>query len=67
MTQAGADLNLDLDEIMLTKAENGLVVFLNAKATLRFYLQERNRMIDEVQKFDLVTAQATDISVPLLL
>ena len=57
MTQAGADLDLNLDEIMRTKAKNVQGGFSNAKATLRFYLQERKRMIDESQKFDLVTAQ----------
>ena len=53
----GGEAGADLDEIMRTKAENSLGGFSNAKATLRFYLKERKRMIDEDQHFDLVTAQ----------
>lgn len=49
----GAGAGADLDEIM----QNNPGRFSNAKATLRFYLQERRRMIDSGQEFDLVTAQ----------
>jgi hypothetical protein len=55
MARAGA--GADLDEIMRTKAENSPDRFPSAKATLRFYLHERKRMIDEGRQFDLVTAQ----------
>lgn len=53
MAGAGADL----DEIMRTTVENSPGRFSSAKATLRFYLHERKRMIDEGRQFDLVTAQ----------
>jgi hypothetical protein len=50
---AGGGAGADLDEIM----QNHPGGFPNAKATLRFYLQERKRMIESGKEFDLATAQ----------
>jgi hypothetical protein len=55
MASAGA--GADLDETMRTKTENSPDRFSSAKATLRFYLHERKRMIDDGRQFDLVTSQ----------
>lgn len=55
--EPGAGPGAELDALMLSTQQNGLGRFSNAKSTLRFYLSNRKRMIDEGRDFDLVTAQ----------